>query len=156
MNVMKVKIDVVAENIEFYNLGKPDQSKSTMRPILMELSKWNKKLEILKAAIILKGTKIYIKEDYPKSFLKQKKMVFKYMIEARKAGDIKHMKYDSLAINGEIFTLEQLEKNNENKEEKEGNTETTIKERTLSERSPSNEIEDGRPMKITRGENSKN
>ncbi|KAL3283381.1 hypothetical protein HHI36_006528 [Cryptolaemus montrouzieri] len=89
--------------------------------------------------------------DYPKSVLKQRQMFFKYMIEARKAGDIAHMKYD---------TLEQLERNNENKEEKEGNTETISKEkqgaRTLSERSPSNGIEDGRPMKITRGENIKN
>ncbi|KAL3282204.1 hypothetical protein HHI36_005398 [Cryptolaemus montrouzieri] len=70
------------------------------------------------------------------------------------------MKYDRLAINGEIFTLEQLERNNENKEEKGENTETTSKEkqgaRTLSNRLPSNGVEDERPMEITRGENSKN
>ncbi|KAL3268662.1 hypothetical protein HHI36_007765 [Cryptolaemus montrouzieri] len=106
------------------------------RPVLTELRSWNIKAEIIKAAKNLKGTKIYMKENYSKDILQNRKHLFKIMMEARDKGQRKIIKYDKLIINGEVCPINQLQKADHEKSDQENESKRKQGPRSLSVRLP--------------------
>ncbi|GLV46102.1 hypothetical protein CBL_10762 [Carabus blaptoides fortunei] len=61
----------------------------------------------------LKGTEIYINEDFPKEIQNQRRELIKYMKTARTQGHEVTLLYNKLKINDKIYTLEQFEEDEE-------------------------------------------
>ncbi|KAF5296553.1 hypothetical protein FQA39_LY12471 [Lamprigera yunnana] len=57
----------------------------------------------------LKGTNIWISEDYSKQVQKQRKLLLPYMKKARTKGNKANFDQNKLIINGERYTLEQIQ-----------------------------------------------
>ncbi|CAG9832741.1 unnamed protein product [Diabrotica balteata] len=79
------------------------------RPIILEMKKEATRMEILKAAKNLRGTKIYVNEDFPKKTLQERKHLLQHIKMVRQEGHIAALKYNKLRINGEPFSRKQLE-----------------------------------------------
>ena len=62
------------------------EGRNNKRPILLELRIWNQKMEILRRKNKLKGTAIYINEDFPKEVLDQRRELVKHMKAEREQG----------------------------------------------------------------------
>ena len=95
------------------------------------MQKWNKKLKIVRQAKNLKGTDIWIGDDYPKKVQEERKNLIPYLKRARQEGKNASIRYNKLIINGSEYAIEccedeESERKNENK-------------RTMSERSPEND-----------------
>lgn len=62
------------------------KTENKVSPVLIELRSWNLKMQILRKAKKLKGTKIYINEDYPKEILKKQLALMEHLKIARNKG----------------------------------------------------------------------
>lgn len=151
---MEIKIVMEEEITEIRRIG--NQQIGKVRPILLELRNWSKKMEILKATKKLQGTKIYMEEDYSKEIQGQRKELIKHRNTIRAKGHHAIIRYNRLIINGDTYTLEQLNAE-ENDSIRYPGAEKTPKEktggRTFSERSPDEEIQE-QLLKITKTNNS--
>lgn len=97
----KLRTTCTQEEIDFVKrLGK--KQGNINRPVLVGLTTWGKKIKILKAKKELKGTKIYINEDFPPNILEVRKDLQPILMEKRKNGAKAYLKYDKLVINGII------------------------------------------------------
>lgn len=103
----KEDIDVVKRIGKYKNERK--------RPILIKLTKESTKFMILKNAKNLKGTDIWIDEDYPKEVQEERRRLIPEMKEARNKGYSAQMKYNKLIINNEVYQAENLTEMEENK-----------------------------------------
>lgn len=145
---MKINIDSNADIDEVKRMGK--HRVGIRRPIIVKMLSGRKKTEILKQTKALRGTDIWIEEDYPKEILKERKSLIPHLKEARQKGYNVKLRYNKLIVNNEIFTIKELEQT-------ETQTEMiTDKKRTFSERSPemTNPVE--REKKMTKTALSKN
>lgn len=146
--IQKIGTDInVKEDLEqTRRIGKYIKDKK--RPILVKVIRGNKKVQILQNARKLKGTDIWIDEDYTKEVVEERKMLIPHMKEARNKGHRAQLKYNKLIINDEIYRANDFT----NKEEliKEGRTENTSMKRTVTERSPEGTSFEEQLRKITR------
>lgn len=140
---MGIPTEMEAEVNETRRIGKYQEGKT--RPIVLETRKWSKKVEILKETKNLRGTNIYMDEDYSRDIQKQRKELLKYMKEFRAEGHTAVVRYNKIIINGDTYSLEQIKTIREQEENKK-------KGRTVSQRSPGDnpqeELRD-KLMKIT-------
>ncbi|KAL1447565.1 hypothetical protein WDU94_010892 [Cyamophila willieti] len=74
-------------------------------PILLGLTSWRKKKEIMKNARKLKGSNIFISEDLPPEVLLKRKTLVPEMMNYRMEGHHAIIKYDKLYVNGEEITI---------------------------------------------------
>ncbi|XP_072380822.1 uncharacterized protein [Diabrotica undecimpunctata] len=134
MKKIGVQTNLDEELVEMRRIGRQGDPQNVPRPIILEMKKEATRMEILKAAKNLRGTKIYINEDFPKKILQERKHLLQLMKMVRQEGHTAALKYNKLWINGEPFSLEQLEGIDVNywkkPEEKKGNA------RTINDRSP--------------------
>lgn len=72
-------------------LGRP-------RPILVKFHRIRDRDTVLRNAKKLKGTRIFINEDYPEAVRQKRKELLPKMREARQRGDIAFLRYDKLII----------------------------------------------------------
>lgn len=146
---MGIKIEMEKETVETRRLGKYRTGKT--RPIQVEFGKWEKKMEILKGTKNLRGKNIYI-EDYSKAMQEIRKQLIIHRNKIRTQGHHVLLRYNKLIINGEDFYLEQLEeigKELESESKKEETPKEKTGGRTISERSPDEELQE-RLCKITK------
>ena len=68
------------------------------RPMVVKLLRHKDKQTILSKAKILKGTSIYINEDYSDAVRQKRKELVPEMKAARARGDIAYLKYDRLIV----------------------------------------------------------
>ena len=141
INKLQIKIEKGKDITEMRRMGK--EGSNNKRPRLLELRTWNQKMEILRGKNKLKGTEIYISEDFPKEVLDQRRELVKYMKAARERGQNANLAYNKLKVDGSIYTLDQLteEENIGNPDER--MVKTNVAKRTVYERSP----EDGKGNK---------
>lgn len=125
------------------------------RPIIIKLVKHSKKMEILKNAKNLKGSKIWINEDYPKEIQEERKQLIPRMKEARQKGCMAQIKYNKLVINNEIFGAEDRDNITQYLANTE-NEKNTNNKRSVSERSPEEDPRVTQLKKITKTSNTKN
>ncbi|XP_039299400.1 uncharacterized protein LOC120355146 [Nilaparvata lugens] len=100
--LIRHEIGVEIENWELdfiRRLGK--KTGNTKRPIVIGLTTWRKKMEILKNKGALKGKEVFITEDFPRDVLQKRKELKEDMFEARKQGKYAVLKYDKLFIGSE-------------------------------------------------------
>lgn len=83
---------------EIKRLGSPRPGAS--RPVLIKLTTNDKKWEILKKAKGLKGTNIWIDEDYPKRIQEERKLLIPELKKARVRGQHAKLRYNKLIIDG--------------------------------------------------------
>lgn len=102
-----IPIVIEEELTDIRRVGKPQAGIKT-RPILIELKNWTKKLEILKAASKLRGTKIYIEQDYSKATQGIRRELREHMKTIRQKGHHAIIRNNNLIINGDEYTLQQL------------------------------------------------
>ncbi|XP_031334052.1 uncharacterized protein PF11_0207-like [Photinus pyralis] len=129
---MGINEAVEAEISEIYRIGKPENNKT--RPVFIKIKNHGLKVQIIKHAKNLRGTEIYISEDYPKHIIETRRTLIPYMKKTRETGHHSYIKYDKLMVNGEEYKLEELEV----QEPEETNTDMSKKGRTISQRSPTN------------------
>ncbi|KAK4877387.1 hypothetical protein RN001_009893 [Aquatica leii] len=70
-------------------------------------------MNILKNAKTLKGTDIWINEDYLKEVQEERRRLIPYMTEAKNKGYKALIRYDKLIINNETYRTKDLEKDEE-------------------------------------------
>lgn len=144
-----MEINMENETREVRRIGKKIQNRDIPRPILIEFASGSKKIEVLKAAKKLKGSDIWISEDYSKQVQEQRKLLVPHMKEARTKGNKAILRHNKLIINDESYTIEQIEKQTDDNQTtrrqrnygKIGNTredESKKNGRTVSQRSPAN------------------
>lgn len=93
-----LKID--PKHIEFergHRIGKHDPT-GRPRSILIELLRYKDKQEILKRAKSLKGTNIFINDDFSDKVRMKRKELLSQLREERRKGNIAFLKYDQLVV----------------------------------------------------------
>ncbi|CAH0562979.1 unnamed protein product [Brassicogethes aeneus] len=125
LSLVNNKLDIKCVSEEFrdiYRVGKKVTEKS--RPIAIELTHYKLKLNILKAANKLKGTNIFVSQDYTQEDYQKNKLLYKYKKRALAENSEAYIKNNNLFINGEIVTYEELlEKENLSEELEESEAE---------------------------------
>ena len=141
-------------------IGKYREDKA--RPILVKLTRECTKINILKKSATLKGSDIWIDEDYPKDIQIERNKLLPILKEARSSGQNAYLKYDKLIINNELYTKADDRKSetiNEGRRiyehNKQRNTNTSAK-RTVAERSPQGDSLQQQLNKIHRTQLAKN
>lgn len=153
-----IKIDMNSEVSEINRIG--TNAGNSKRPVLMKLMSNNKKMEILRNAKCLKGTTVWINEDYPKKVQIKRKTLLQHLKLARQKGSRAYLRYDKLIIDGKTYKVEdcdgdEISESEEIAELKVVDNRAGIK-RTTSERSPENENTTEHLKKITRNKATKN
>uniref|UniRef100_A0A1Y1K306 Uncharacterized protein n=1 Tax=Photinus pyralis TaxID=7054 RepID=A0A1Y1K306_PHOPY len=122
------------------------------RPIIIKLTSGMKKTQILHSSKNLKGSNIWIDEDYSREILEERKMLIPHMKEAKQKGYKTQMKYNKLIINGEMYGIEELSSSHIT----EGGERMNFAKRTVSERSPTGDSYMEQSRKVTRTSTPKN
>lgn len=138
----KVDIDGIRRIGKYATQGK--------RPILVKLTKESKGSEILRNAKNLRGTEIWINEDYPKSIREERRLLVPQLKEARNKGHRAYIRYNRLVINNEVYRSDDPGRKQgiEDGEEEKG---STGQKRTALERSPEGEDIGNQLRKIRTG-----
>lgn len=128
---MGTPITYEGELQELHRIGIKRANK--IRPIFMKMRNYETKVKIMKRTKELKGTQIFITEDFPKHVLEERKVLSNHLKKAREIGHRAFMKYNKLIVNGEEYGVENImeESGTEITEQ-----DTTKKGRKISQRSP--------------------
>ncbi|KAJ3648197.1 hypothetical protein Zmor_020018 [Zophobas morio] len=123
---MGVKVDVEIDASEIRRIGtyKPNGN----RPILVKLQKWKTKMEIYKLTKNLKGSDIWINDDFSKKVQAERKCLTPYLQQVRQQGSTAYLRYNKMIIDGKVYGKEHFEMTVKSKDK-----------RTSSERSPLSE-----------------
>lgn len=95
--VEKLELDSKSIKFEFvYPKGKYEEQNNRLRPIVLKLLRLKDKEEILKRGNKLRGTRIFLNEDFTEN-VKRKRMELRPKLkEARESGQIAFLRYDQL------------------------------------------------------------
>ena len=95
----KLELDPCKMEIErAHRIGKPSPSSTRPRPIVVKFLRFKDRVEVLNKAKVLKGTNIYINEDYPEAVRLKRKELLPAMRAAREKGEIAYLRYDKLIV----------------------------------------------------------
>ncbi|CAG9815039.1 unnamed protein product [Phaedon cochleariae] len=113
LNILDTHLDIKAnfnDLRDFHRIGKAKENIN--RPVLVELLSYKLKTEIYAKVKKLKGTGIFVSEDYsPEDYAIQKKLRI-YLKKARENGQQAFMRNNLLIIEGSSYTVEDLEEQN--------------------------------------------
>lgn len=101
-----VKLNPAVDVDEVKRLGRPEADKQ--RPVLVKLTATNRKFEILKKAKGLKGSNVWIDEDYSKEIQEERKLLIPILKEARSKGHKAQLKYNKLVIDDKVYDVNSL------------------------------------------------
>lgn len=146
--IHKIGINVETERDidEIRRIGRKETGKK--RPTLVKLMRESTKSEILRNARRLKGTTIWIDEDFPKNVQEKRMTLIPRLKEARDRGHRAVLKYDKLIVDGEIVV--------DSDGEDEGGERSAGLKRTVEIRSPEGDSIDRQTPKITKKMTTKN
>nr|CAH7733636.1 unnamed protein product [Callosobruchus chinensis] len=129
---------------DVYRIGNKQSDKT--RPLVIEFVNYQLKFEILANSKKLKGTSIYVQNDYIQEDYKNRKLLIENLKLARSNNLKATIRNNRLVVEGEEFTVAELEKRN---------TETQDKGEA-AQLEPSCGIGKTKPTKEARGEQSNN
>lgn len=109
-NVLIVKLTTTDIN-NIFRLGR---NRDNTRPVLVSLVSYIKKVEILSNCIKLKGKKIYVSEDLTEKGIQERKILVAGLIRARRNNKTAKIKGNKLVVDGEKYTVEEVEIQNQN------------------------------------------
>lgn len=146
--IHKIGINVETERDidEIRRIGRKETGKK--RPVLVKLVRESTRSEILRNARHLKGTTMWIDEDFPKNVQEKRMTLIPRLREARDRGHRAVLKYDKLIVDGEIIV--------DSDREDEGGERGAGQKRTVEIRSPEGDSIDGQTPKITKTMTTKN
>lgn len=127
VKAMGVGMEVQQDIDEVRRIGKPRDG--VIRPILLKLTTINKKWEILGQSKKLRGTDIWVDEDYTKEVIEERKILYPQVKMARENGHRAFIKHNKLIIDGEAYKGREWETKQQRIREEEG-------KRKMEERSP--------------------
>ena len=81
-----------------HHSGKPASMSNKPRPITVKLLRHKDKLSILAKAKTLKGSNIYINEDFSDTVRQKRRELLPEMKAAQERGDIAYLRYDKLIV----------------------------------------------------------
>ena len=99
VNRMNLKALKETDITEVRRIGK--KREGFKRPILIEVRTTNMKMDILRKKNKLRGTEIYVNEDYIKEVQRQRKDLVKFMKIAREQGHEATLMYNNLKMKNE-------------------------------------------------------
>ena len=140
--IMKITIDINEDIDDVRRIGTFRDDAN--RPILVKLTREKKKMEILGQTKMLKGTKIWVDEDFTKVVQNERRMLIPHLIRARQQGFKAVLKYNKIIINDEIYSSQDLEN------VKTGKGGYKDNKRTMNERSPETASYSEQLIKITK------
>lgn len=105
--LLHINIDISQIN-NVYKIGK----QPTNQPIVVEFLSYLVKVEVLKNCKNLKGTKISISDDLSKADQAVRKCLLKHQKEAKNNNLNAYIRGNKLMINNDVYTVEDLEKEN--------------------------------------------
>lgn len=141
-----VNFDTKEDLDEVRRIGKYNPQK--IRPVLIKLSRESTRGKILRNTKALKGSDIWIDEDYPKQVQEERRRLIPHMKEARERGYRARLRYNKLIVNGVIYRADKMEKEGET-DGGSGSGSSGLK-RTVNERSPEGDKAVDQLRKITR------
>ncbi|XP_066265890.1 centrosomal protein of 85 kDa-like [Branchiostoma lanceolatum] len=94
----KLKLDPMSIEIERAHRNGRYQDGGRPRPIVAKLLRFKDRDTIVQRAKYLKGSNIYINEDFSEMVRQKRKELIPKMKEARERGDIAYLKFDKLII----------------------------------------------------------
>ncbi|XP_073986144.1 uncharacterized protein [Rhodnius prolixus] len=116
MQILETNVlDIIKNAIKVeVNLNEIDRivrrgSNSNNRPILIKFIAHRKKIEVLKSAKHLKGSNFGLSQDYSYEIRQTRKQLISYMKRAQAQQCTTSLRYDKLLINGDLYTLKQLQ-----------------------------------------------
>ncbi|KAF2903073.1 hypothetical protein ILUMI_03107 [Ignelater luminosus] len=143
-----------ARNVdEIRRIGKCNNTRT--RPIIVKLTTDQKKQEIMERAKKLKGTNIWMEEDYMPRTIKKRKKLVSFLKNTRQRGERTILKYDKIILWEQLYGAHELEIWRPHREIIEQRNTQTPK-RTLDMRSPMGESLQDQLRKITRTTRKKN
>lgn len=146
MQKIDTNIDMNREIEQIRRIGSYNGDRK--RPILVKLIKENTKFALLRNARRLKGTDVWIDEDFSREVQDERRLLVPHLKEARNKGYRAHLKYNKLIVNNEVYragdvgVTEGLEKGM--------SIENISQKRTLSDRSPDGATLEEQVRKVTR------
>jgi len=96
--VLKTKLRLNTDAIEIERAHRNGRPGDRPRPIVVKFSRFKDKQSILRHAKLLKGTSIYINEDYSERIRQKRKDLLPALRAARERGQVAHIRYDKLVI----------------------------------------------------------
>lgn len=96
-NLIREKMDIMIMSTEIDSIRRFGKAK-TKRPIMITLTTWKRKMEIITNGKRLKGTGIAIKEDFPPEVQEIRKKLYLEMQTLRSQGKRAYIKYDKLVV----------------------------------------------------------
>ncbi len=96
------RVSCVDIEIDFIKrLGKRSNK---IRPVLVGLTTWRKKMMIMKSKKLLKGSNLRIEDDLPKDILKKQKELIPTMLKFREEGRKVFIKFDKIMVDGKVWS----------------------------------------------------
>lgn len=86
-------------------------TRSSPKPILLRLTRYMKKNEIMREKVKLNGSKIYLDNDYNETWREIRRKLLPFMHEARKEGKRSSIIKNMLKIDDDLFTLNEEQTN---------------------------------------------
>lgn len=112
-SVMRIIVMQLGENIrandieDVFRLGRRNGNK--VRPILVKFSSWYSKYSVMANTFKLRGSQIWISNDYSPEVRDSRRRLILYLKMFRNRGDVAVLKYDKIKVNNELFDLNQCE-----------------------------------------------
>ncbi|CAH1183558.1 unnamed protein product [Phaedon cochleariae] len=116
LKVINEKLNVTCDKNEIrdcHRIGKETNEINKHRPIVAELSTYELKQEILsKAKTLEKGSRLFITQDYTPEVYEKRKLLHKNLVLARQRNYSAYIQNNTLFVNGDKYTYEDLSQNN--------------------------------------------
>lgn len=128
LNNIGVNINLDTAASEIKKIGTYQINKK--RPILIKLIQREKKMDIIREAKKLKGTNVWISDDFTKQAQQDRKALIPHLKMAREDGRKAVLKYDKLIIDGEIYDRYSIKESHQNEIPVENKNKRTIADRS--------------------------
>lgn len=105
-SIFEEKLGVTVASVErIHRLGRLTEGKP--RPVILRLYDFNEKLDILRNASKLKGSQVFISEDFSRRVQLVRKELWNSIKHTRKPEDKVSLRYDKLIVNSEVYTWDE-------------------------------------------------
>ncbi|KAG5885947.1 hypothetical protein JTB14_018401 [Gonioctena quinquepunctata] len=116
-DVAEQKLDIQLGENEINNINRMGvKSDKKPRPVLLELTRNIKKVDILNNPAKFKGSLISITNDLTEEYRLERKFLYKHFKIAKENSNQSKIRAHKLIVNGEVFTYQQLESKEEEEE----------------------------------------
>lgn len=126
LQIIQDKMNITIHSMEVDSIkrfGKP--TNTNKRPIMITLTTWKRKMEIITNGRKLKGTGLVVKEDFPPQVQEEKKKLYTEMKTLRNQGKRVYIKHNKLVVsehdkvnNKVMMEVETVQETNDNERQK--------------------------------------